>query len=219
MNVRDSQLKPRNGLKLKVIFVCRVSDPGPGKQDERSLDDQEAMYRKWMKDHVKAPYEVTVIAGSGSGEYLEREEYQQLIELVVTRAIDLVLTEDLGRIIRRIHAHLFCELCVDCGTRLVAIIDHVDTAERGWQDRSIFSAWHHERSNRDTSDRIKRTHLNRFDHGGCAPFEIYGIIIPRGKEKTDADWYKDPDAEPIYREWFKQLDSGSFYTEVAVDRL
>ena len=74
MNVRDSQMKPRNGLKLKVIFVCRVSDTGPGKQDERSLDDQEAMYRRWMKDNVNAPYELTVIAGSGSGEYLEREE-------------------------------------------------------------------------------------------------------------------------------------------------
>lgn len=135
MNTRNSQLKPRNGRKLKVIFVCRVSDPGPGKQDERSLDDQEAMYREWMEHHVDVPYEVTVIAGSGSGEYLEREEYQQLIGLVETRAFDLVLTEDLGRI----HAHLFCELCVDCGTQLIAINDHVDTAERGWQDRSIFT--------------------------------------------------------------------------------
>ena len=60
MNTHESQMQPRNGLKLNVIFVCRVSDLGPGKQDERSLDDQESMYRQWMKDNVKASYDVTV---------------------------------------------------------------------------------------------------------------------------------------------------------------
>lgn len=216
MNRDQCRLKPRNRGKLRVIFVCRVSDPGPGKQDERSLDNQEAMYRNWMKHHLKdTPYEITDISGSGSGEYLDREEYQKLIELVETCDFDLVITEDLGRVVRRIHAHLFRELCVDCGTRVIAINDHVDTSEPCWQDRSIFSAWHHEQSNRDTSDRIKRTHLNRFEHGGCASCEIYAIIIPRGKDKTDADWRKDPDAERVYKAWFEMLDAGAYYTEVA----
>jgi len=69
---------------------------------------------------------------------------------------------------------------VEHGTRVIALNDRVDTAIHGWQDASIFSAWHHERSNRDTSDRIKRTHRNRFDNGGCAAFNIYGIIKPPG---------------------------------------
>ena len=43
----DPPLAPRNGHTLEVIFVCRVSDTGSGKQDERSLDDQEAEYRRW----------------------------------------------------------------------------------------------------------------------------------------------------------------------------
>ena len=172
------------------------------------------MLRARLKDYYEGPVSIKVVAGSGSGEWLEREEYLQLIELVESDEYDVVLTEDLGRIVRRIHAHLFCELCVDHGTRLIALNDHVDTAEPGWQDRSIFSAWHHERSNRDTSDRIKRTHGSRFDHGGCAAFPIYGIIKPPGA-KSDLDWYKDPAAEPIYKRWFELLDEGAFYAEVA----
>lgn len=207
-------LVPRNGHTLKVILPCRVSDPGPGKQDPRSNDDQEAMLRSRLKDYYDGPAIIKVVAGSGSGEWLEREEYLYLMELVETDEYDLVFPEDLGRIVRRIHAHLFCELCVDHGTRLIALNDHVDTSEDGWQDRSIFSAWHHERSNRDTSDRIKRTHQSRFDHGGCAAFPIFGIIKPPGA-KSDLDWYKDPVAEPIYEEWFDRLDKESLYAEIA----
>ena len=69
----DPPLAPRDGHVLQIIFVCRVSDPGPGKQDVRSLDDQEAMLRESVGRHTELPYEITVIAGSGSGESLERE--------------------------------------------------------------------------------------------------------------------------------------------------
>ena len=67
----------------------------------------------------------------------EREEYLQLIEMVESGEYDLVLTEDLGRIVRRIHAHLFCELCADHGTRLIALNDHVDTSEEGQGNRTL----------------------------------------------------------------------------------
>lgn len=174
-----TELKPpltaRNGHTLRVILPCRVSDPGPGKQDIMSLADQEAQYRRWLSEHTALPTEITVVAGSGSGEWLEREEYLHLIELVESDQFDLVLTEDLGRIVRRIHAHLFCELCVDQRTRCVALNDDVDTCVPGWQDRSIFSAWHHERSNRDTSDRIKRSHHNRFEQGHACRFRSSAI--------------------------------------------
>jgi hypothetical protein len=140
----DRPLVPRHGHTLKVILPCRVSDPGPGKQDERSNDDQEAMLRARLKDYLDGEVSITVVAGAGSGKWLEREEYLQLIEIVETEEYDLVFTEGLGRIVRRLHAHLFCELCVDHGTRLIALNEHVDTAEEGRQDRSIFSAWHRE---------------------------------------------------------------------------
>ena len=213
-------LTARDGLTLRVIVPCRVSDPGPGKQDIKSLEDQESMHRRWLTEHTALPLEIKVIAGSGSGEWLDREEYMQLIELVETNQFDLVLTEDLGRIARRVQSHLFCELCVDHRTRLIAVNDHVDTCEPGWEDRSIFSAWHHERSNRDTSDRIKRSHRNRFTHGGCLSLPFYGYRLKAGipadlRNKTDNDWEKIPEAEPIYTEWFDRLDHGASYSELS----
>lgn len=207
-------LRPRNGHTLRVISVRRVSDPGPSKQDIRSLDDQGALHEQWLNQNTSGAREVTVLAGSGSGELLERGEYLRLVSLVESDEYDVVLSEDLGRIVRRIHAHLFCELCADHGVRLIAINDHVDTAEPGWQDRSIFSAWHHERSNRDTSERIKRTHRNRFLHGGTASLPIFGYFKKPGA-KSDGDWEKVAEAEPIYREWFDRIDHGATYAEVA----
>jgi hypothetical protein len=42
-----AELKPpliaRKGHTLRVLLPCRVSDPGPGKQDIMSLADQEAL--------------------------------------------------------------------------------------------------------------------------------------------------------------------------------
>lgn len=208
-------LVPRNGRTLEVLLACRVSDIKPGKQDERSLDDQEAEHRQWMKEHTDLPFNITVISGTGSGENLQRDEYLELIAKVDTQFYDLVLTEDLGRIVRRIHAHLFCEHCVDNDVRLIALNDAIDTAQEGWEDRSIFSAWHHERSNRDTSNRIKRTHRNRFNHGGCLPLIIYGYEKKPGA-KSDDDIEKLAEAEPIYKEWFRRLDEDDAkYTEIA----
>jgi hypothetical protein len=73
-------LRPRNGHTLKVLMPGRVSDPRPGKQDKQSLDDQEDIQRRWLARHTEIPTEVTVVAGSGSGEILEREEYLRLLK-------------------------------------------------------------------------------------------------------------------------------------------
>ena len=92
--------------------------------------------------------------------------------------------------------------------------DHVDTAQDDWEDRSIFSAWHHERSNRDTSSRIKRAHRSRFQQGECLSLPIYGYVKKPGT-RSDADLEKLPEAEAIYTEWFDRLDRGASYAEVA----
>ena len=116
------QLQPplmaRNGHTLQVLETCRVSDPT--KQDERSPDEQGGLTEEWLRSSTDSPFEVTRLTGSGSGECLECDEYLQLLDLIATRQFDVVLTEDLGRICRRIHAHLVCEHCVDHGTRLIS---------------------------------------------------------------------------------------------------
>lgn len=215
MSYLSPPLAPKNGHTLQVLAVCRVSSPGENKQDIRSLDDQEALLKKFLDDNTDLPCEFTVIAGSGSGENLERKEYLQLLDEIDSERYDLVVTEDLSRIARRVQAHLVCEQCIDCSTRLIAINDRVDTAVKGWEDASMMSTLHHSRSNRDTSDRIKRAHRNRFQSGGCVNQVRFGYIKPPGA-KSDVDVIKDPDAEPYWIEWFQRLDEEeATYAEIA----
>jgi site-specific DNA recombinase len=199
----DPPFVAKDGHTLRLLGPVRVSDPD--KQDERSLGDQRVKIDAWTKDHTELPFEFTVLEGRGSGECLDREDFLRLVELVDTGNYDGVVCEDLGRILRRIEAVSFCEHCVDLNTRLIAINDHIDTAKDGWEDASIFAAWHHQRSNRDTSQRIKRSHRNRFVQGGCVREPAYGWIKLPGA-KSDADLQKDPAAEAIYVEWFRLLD-------------
>jgi len=207
----DPPLTALNGRVLKILAVCRISTVH---QDERSLADQEASYRDWIERHTDLPYEMVVISSQGSGECIDRKEYLRTIELVESGEFDLVVTEDLGRICRRVHAHIFCETCEDAGTRLISLNDHVDTAKDGWQMNSLFAAMHHETHNRDASNRICRSQRNRFLGGGVVQTVIAGYIKPEGA-KTDSELQKDPAAEPIYDQWFQMLENGASFAEVA----
>jgi site-specific DNA recombinase len=202
---------------LRVLLICRVSSPGEGKQDIRSLDDQEALLRRWLKEHIDQPVEVTVIAGTGSGERLDRKETEQAEELVESRQVDLMLAEDLGRIFRRNRALDFCELAEDYDCRVVAINDRVDTSQDGWRLSAGFAAMRHEMYNADTGKRIRRTLRKRFEQGGAVQFVIYGYIKPSGA-KLDSELQKDPAAQAVYDEWFSRLEQGATYAEIA-DRL
>jgi site-specific DNA recombinase len=200
---------PKSGSVLVVVGICRISTTH---QDPRSLADQEAYYRRWLQEHVTIAWTLEIIASQGSGENLERAEYLSLVER--TGEFDLVLTEDLGRICRRVHAHVFCENAVDQQTRVIAINDHVDTAAEGWELSSYFAVMRHETYNKDTSKRIRRSLRNRFTQGGVVQCLPYGYLKPHPKA-TDAECSKDPAAEPIYREWFERLEEGQSYAEIA----
>jgi site-specific DNA recombinase len=211
----DPPLTARNGHKLQVLFICRVSSPGPGKQDEKSLDDQEADQRGWLAENTELPIGDKVIAGTGSGEYLDREEAERAQAELETGRYDLVLAEDLGRIFRRMQAYLFCEAAEDVGTRVIARNDFVDTARPDWRLCAFFAAMRHELYNRDTALRIRRTLRNRFSLGGIFQCPIYGYLKPEGKKIRDDQVTKDPQAEPVYDEWFRKLEEGASYAEVA----
>jgi hypothetical protein len=207
----DPPLVARDGRTLRVLAVCRISTPN---QDQKSLADQEASYRSWITAHTNLPYELTVLAGQGSGESLDRDDYLHAIASVESRRYDLVIAEDLGRICRRVHAHIFCETCEDHDTRLIALNDHVDTGREDWRLGSFFAVMRHETYNRDTGKRIRRTLRNRFGQGGVFQCPLFGYIKAPGA-KGEGDVRKDSDAEPIYQEWFRQLDGGASYSEIA----
>jgi site-specific DNA recombinase len=204
-------LLARNGRTLKVLGIARISTIH---QDLLSLEDQEQLYRKWLNQNTDLPYQLSMISGRGSGEDLERKEYQQALYEIETGNYDLVITEDLGRITRRVHSQIFCEKCEDAGTRLIAINDSVDTGIGNWRLNAAFASMRHEMYNADTAKRIRRSLRNRFEHGGVLGVQVFGIIKPLGANK-DSELSKNPNAQPIYDEMFRLLENGASYSEVA----
>ena len=72
----DPPLVAKNGRLLRILVPCRISDPT--KQDERSLAAQRAKAEEWLCEHCQLPYELTVVEGRESGEWIEREDYLRL---------------------------------------------------------------------------------------------------------------------------------------------
>jgi DNA invertase Pin-like site-specific DNA recombinase len=207
----DPPLAPRHGRTLKVLGICRISTVH---QDEKSLEDQEALLRRFVRDHYDGPVEWEIVAGRGSGEYLDRADLARAEALIESRAFDLVVAEDLARLCRRVRAYEICEMAQDCGTRLVAINDNVDTAREDWHLGALFSVFRHESYTRDTGKRIRRTLRNRFEQGGVVQCLPYGYIKPPGA-KSDTDVSKDPAAAEAYDMIFRRLEEGASFREVA----
>lgn len=207
----DPMVRPRNGVVLLVLIIARISTVN---QDPRSLADQIALCEKYVLDRYVGEVRFVHIQGQGSGEYLDRKELADAEAAIESRKFDFAMTEDLGRICRRNRAIDFCELCEDAGTRLIAINDNLDTAHDSWRLSAFFATFKHESSNKDTSKRIRRSLRNRFEHGEVVQTFPYGYIKPPGA-KTDAEIIRDPNAERVYELWFRMLEEGANYSEVA----
>lgn len=204
--------KPKNGTKFNVIGVARISTEN---QDERSLEDQEAYFKQWLdREYGKAGYELRVIAHRGSGQILDNSEFLELCNLVETGNYDLVIAEDLSRIIRRMQAVTFCEEAESVGTRVVGIGDPVDTSTEGWEYAAVFTSLKNRAFCKDTARRICRTHRNRFENGGIVMCLQFGYIKPH-PGASDDEVQKDPEAEPVYEQWISMLERGASYAEVA----
>ena len=211
MTTFDPPLRPRNGLFLLVLIIARISTVH---QDRRSLDEQVALCKRYVAQHYGALVEWEIISSQGSGEILDRKELSDAEAKVESGRFDLIIVEDLARICRRNRAVDFCELCEDQSTRLIAINDHIDTGHEGWQLNAFFAAMKHEISNKDTAARIKRSLRERFVMGGIFQCPIYGYNKPQ-HAKSDNEVIKDKAAEPIYDQWFRMLEEGASYAEVA----
>jgi site-specific DNA recombinase len=207
-------LVAKNGSVLCVLLICRVSSPGEGRQREESNDDQEVRLRKWLDDHWDGEVNTVVIAGTGSGERVDRPEYLEATSAVESGQYDLVLAEDLSRISRRIHAQLFCELAQDANCRVIAANSEIDTGRPDWRLAAGFNSMRHEMYNSDSSGRIRRSQRNLFIQGRLLSPPICGHLLSPGA-KYDSEMSKDPSAEAIYDQWFTMLENGASFSEVA----
>ena len=202
MKRSDSQLIPRNGHTLRAILVARIS--GGQRQKEASLEDQLDHGKSVVQELYPGPSEFEVLSTTGKGERKDRPELKELDGFIRSRKFDVLVAEDLGRIIRGAEAVKICGLAVDHGVRVISPNDCIDTADESWEEDVISACRDHVGHNAHTSKRIKKKLMNRFiKYGGAPGRPIWGYIIPPDA-KTYNDWRKDPNATEIYIEWFEK---------------
>jgi site-specific DNA recombinase len=202
---------PKRGDKHLLLGVCRISTE---RQNEMSLGDQLAFYDEWAKKEYPDGYEMEEISSRDSGEALDRAEFLDVTERIESGRYDCVVTEDLGRIARRIHAVLLCEAGEDSRTRIVAINDRVDTFVSGWKQNAMFASMRHESYNEDTSLRIRRSLKGRFATGKL-PLRLIAGYESDGPGCLEENCHKKPEAIAIYDEWFDRLDRGQSFAQIA----
>jgi len=203
MAKQHGPIRPRNGHTLVVGIVARIS--GGQNQKELSLEDQIDHAKQVVAEIYDGLVEYRVISTTGKGERLDRPELAEVEALLRSRELDLLITEDIGRIVRGTEASWLCGIAVDHGTRVIAPNDCIDTRDDAWEEDVISACRDHVGHNAHTSKRLKQKLMNRFKKLGAAtPREIYGYVKPPGA-KTYDDWQLDPSATEVYREWFRRL--------------
>jgi hypothetical protein len=186
-----------------IGVVARIS--GCQNQKELSLDDQVDHAKQVIAEFYDGPAEYRVIATKGKGERLDRPELAEIEAMLRTRELDLLVAEDIGRMVRGGDAARLCGVAVDHGTRVLAPNDCIDTADGSWEEDVISACRDHVGHNAHTSKRIKQKKMNRFKKfGGATPCEIYGYVKPPGA-KTYDDWIRVESAGEVYAEWFRRL--------------
>jgi site-specific DNA recombinase len=182
---KDSQILPRNGHTLVSGLVARIS--GCKNQEEVSLDDQVDHGEEVVAEHYAGPAEYRVVATKGKGERLDHPELGQIEAMLRSGELDLLVMEDIGRLVRGAEAVRLCGIAVDHGVRVISPNDCVDTAEDSWEEDVLDACKEHVGHNAHTSKRLKHKLMNRFKKfGGAAAHVPPGYVKPP-KEKTDDD--------------------------------
>jgi hypothetical protein len=200
---KPTALSPRNGHTLVVGIVARIS--GCTNQKELSLEDQVDHGEQVVVELYDGPVDYRVVATKGKGERLDRPELTEIEGMLRTGDLDLLVVEDIGRMVRGTEAVRLCGIAVDHGTRVLAPNDCIDTAEDTWEEDVIAACRDHVGHNTHTSKRIKHKLMNRFlKFGGATARPIAGYVVLPGA-KTYDDWRKDGEATPVITEGLRLL--------------
>ncbi len=206
MTLRSKEvLTPRNGHTLVVGIVSRIS--GCQNQKELSLEDQEDHAKEEVASLYEGPVEYRVIATKGKGEQLDRPELRQIEDMVRSRELDLLVMEDVGRMVRGTEAVRLWGIAVDHGTRCIAPNDCLDIVDETWEEDLISACRDHVGHNAHTSKRLKKKLMNRFKkYGGATSLPIAGYIKPE-HAKTYAEWLKVESATKTIVEGLRLLNA------------
>lgn len=115
----------------------------------------------------QGPVRITRLGEQISGMVVDRETLRQAEDLVAAGQVDLILTEDIGRVFRNPrHMYAFVQDCVDAEVRLIAVADNIDTADDNWETALSIAAVRHGFAVPDASRRTRRSAVFSFRKGG-----------------------------------------------------
>ena len=197
---RTDPLEPRNGVYPIILNLARIS--GCASQKEASLEDQhdnavEIVTEVWEGD-IK-DVEFRLIATKGKGEDLTRPELSEVETQLRTGEIDLLIVDDIGRLVRGTEASRLIGIGVDHGTRTLSPNDGIDTNDDTWEEDVISACRDHVGHNSHTSKRIKQKSWNRFKrYGQATALPIAGFIKPENATSY-YDWSVDEASLPVIR--------------------
>ena len=223
MSTQEDRIVPRDGKILQVLVPARIS--GCPDQKEVSIDDQIDHAKEVVAEMYDGPVNFIVFRATAKGELLTRPELTEIEAALRSRTIDLIVMEDLGRLVHGAEAVWLLGIGVDCGTRGISPNDGVDTNELTWEEDALAACRDHVGHNSHTSKRIKHKTMNRFvKFGGSIPREIAGYIVPDDAKRFD-EWQKDPAATPIIQEGLRRLRAtlncslvADYFKEVGFER-
>ncbi|MBL9091590.1 MAG: recombinase family protein [Planctomycetaceae bacterium] len=180
-----------------VLIICRIS--GCPKQKELSLEDQEDGAKELVRDWYSGPVKYRVYSTIGKGESRDRPELAEIREAYRSGLYDLVVIDDLSRLIRGADAASFLGLGKDHGTRTVCIQDGIDTDNGSWEVDALNACSENVAHNEKTSKRVKTKTMNRFKKDGWTPRRpIASTVAPEGATSFD-EWFKLQDVDdPVH---------------------
>lgn len=201
---RTQKIQPKNGSTLVVLTVARIS--GCASQKEASLDDQQEHAREIVAEvYDGEQVDYRQIATKGKGEDLSRPELAEVLRQIRTGEIDLLVIEDIGRLVRGTEASRIIGIAVDAGTRVISPNDCIDTNDASWEEDVISACRDHVGHNAQTSKRLKKKMTLRFlRKGESTPCPIAGYTKPENA-KSYFDWHVDDVVKDVVLEAAERL--------------
>jgi site-specific DNA recombinase len=129
-NSRNKPLEPRDGHTLQVAIVARVS--ACVNQNKVTLEDQIDHCKEEIEARFayRGPVNHHEISTKAPGARSDRVELQELEDQIRNDHLDLIVVEDLGRIVRSPAAVVFCGIAIEHGVRILSSNDGIDSDVR-----------------------------------------------------------------------------------------
>lgn len=212
-----------NPQKYSVALYLRLSKEDSNKEggryfseDSESIKNQQTMLEKYAKEQNLSIYHIYIDDGF-SGTNIDRPNFQQMLEDIEAKKVNMVITKDLSRFSRDYSAtgKFLDEYFPENNVRYIALLDNIDTGEStSGNEMSPFKAVVNDHYARTVSKNVTNTKRSKQEQGlfigGKAP---YGYIkSPNNKNVLVID----ETAAEIVRYIFSLALAGNSCRQIAV---